>query len=310
MGWEGCCGRLVRRKGKSEMTEVCYINGTFVPKSEAVISVLDHGLLYGDGVFEGIRVYNGYVFKLREHVARLVSSAQVLGLDIPMGPEQIADTILETARRSNLSNGYIRPIVTRGTGRLGISPSSCSHPTVIVLVEHENAVFDEEYYEKGIHAMVSSFRNPSNHGLPATAKTLNYGVRIVARMQALAAGSQEAILLDEFGNVAEGCVDNVFVVLGNTVATPPVEGILPGITREWVLSLAERAGFAPEIRPMNVSDLYTASEMFLTGTASEIVPVAFLDGRAIGSGVPGPVTRRLRQLYKETVGTAATGTKI
>ncbi|MBN1858805.1 branched-chain-amino-acid transaminase [Candidatus Bipolaricaulota bacterium] len=292
------------------MTEICYINGAFVEKSEAMISVLDHGLLYGDGVFEGIRAYNGYVFKLQEHVARLFNSAQVLGLNIPMDPEQMAAKIIETARRSELKNGYIRPIVTRGAGRLGISPSSCARPTVIVLVEHENAVFDDEAYEKGIRAMVSTFRNPSNHGLPATAKTLNYGVRIMARMQALAAGSEEAVLLDEFGNVAEGSVDNVFVVYGNTVVTPPVGGILPGITREWVLSLAEQAGFALEVRPMNVSDLYTASEMFLTGTASEIVPVAFLDGRAIGTGVPGPVTRRLRQLYKEAVGTAATGTKI
>jgi len=292
------------------MSELCYVNGDFVPKDKATISVLDHGLLYGDGVFEGIRVYNGFIFKLREHIQRLYRSAQIINLAIPLSPSEMERLIVETVRQSELRSAYVRPIITRGRGRMGISPSNCEKPTVIIIVEVLNVVFGEEFYENGITAIISTIRSHSAQGLPPAAKTLNYLINIMARIQAVAAGAQEAILLDEVGNVSEGSVDNVFLVADGSVVTPPLGHNLPGITRDWVIHLAQEAGYRVDIRSLAVSDLYTADEVFLTGTASEIVPVVTIDGRTIGSGKPGPVTKALREMYARSTGIPETGVAV
>lgn len=292
------------------MAELCYVNGEFVDKENATISVLDHGLLYGDGVFEGIRVYDGYAFKLHEHILRLYKSACIISLKMPMVMSSMEQLIVETVRRSGLRNAYIRPIVTRGGGRMGISPGNCKKPTVIVIVEALNVVFSKDLYERGISAMVSTIRNHSLHGLPPAAKTLNYLTNIMARIQAEVSGAQEAIFLDENGYVSEGSVDNIFIVTNGVLITPPLGNCLPGITRNFVIELAQNADYALHTCPITLSDLYTADEVFLTGTASEIVPVVTVDGRAIGNAQPGLITKALRLLYAKNTGIPETGVAV
>lgn len=288
-----------------------YLNGEFVPEEEAKISAFDHGFLYGDGVFEGIRAYDGYVFKLEEHLDRLYDSARAIQLEIPLRREEMREAILETLRVNRLRTSYIRPIVTRGVGDLGIDPRKCpGPPTVLILVREWKSLYPEELYEKGLRAVVASTRARPPESLPPSIKSLNYLVNILAKLEANAAGVDEAILLDVRGFVAEGTADNLFVVKKNTLYTPPVTTNLPGITRGVILELAHEAGYPVREEYFGVAQLYTADEVFLTGTAAEVVPIVEIDGRPIGAGRPGPVTRDLRERFRALTGKPETGVPI
>lgn len=276
-----------------------YVNGRFVPKEEAVVSVYDHGFLYGDGVFEGIRVYSGRVFKLDEHVRRLYDSAKAILLDIPMPPEEMKRVIVETVRRNGLRDAYVRPIVTRGRGDLGIDPRKCAHPTVVVIVDHIQ-LYPERAYREGLRVVTATHRKNASDALNPRIKSLNYLNQVLARIEANLAGADEALMLNQQGYVCEGSADNVFVVRHGEVWTPPDHvGILRGVTRDAVLEIARESGIPALERPFTLHDVYTADEVFLTGTGAEIGPVVSVDGRVIGSGRPGPVTLRLLEGYRE-----------
>ncbi len=288
-----------------------YLNGEFVPEEEVKISAFDHGFLYGDGVFEGIRAYDGYVFKLEEHLDRLYDSARAIKLEIPLTRDQMREAILETLRINQLRTSYIRPIVTRGVGDLGIDPKKCpGPPTVLIIVREWKSLYPEELYEKGLRAIVASTRARPPESLSPTIKSLNYLTNILAKLEANAAGADEAIMLDVRGFVAEGTADNLFLVKRETLYTPPVATNLPGITRGVILELARQAGYAVREEYFGVAQLYTADEVFLTGTAAEVVPIVEIDGRPIGTGRPGPVTRDLRERFKALTGRPETGVPI
>jgi branched-chain amino acid aminotransferase len=278
-----------------------YISGKYYDKEDAKISVFDHGLLYGDGVFEGIRTYGGKPFFLREHVDRLFESAHAIRLEIPLTKEELARVIEETVRLNKIRDGYVRVVVTRGAGYLGLDPRRTSHPQVIVIADHIE-LYPKEVYEKGLSIVtVSTIRNHPN-ALSPRIKSLNYLNNILAKIESIDAGAAEALMLNHRGEVAECSGENIFIVRRGVVATPPPEaGILEGITRGVVLRLAREAGYETQERPLVRHDIYVADECFLTGTAAEIVPVVRCDGRLIGSGVPGPVTQELRHRFEALV---------
>jgi branched-chain amino acid aminotransferase len=274
-----------------------YISGQFYDKSEAKISVYDHGLLYGDGVFEGIRSYGGKIFRLRQHLQRLYDSAKAIRLEIPMSQEQLAQAIRQTLDLNGLKDAYIRVVVTRGAGSLGLDPRKTSDPQVIIITDHIQ-LYPPELYENGLEIVtVATIRNHPNAVNPRI-KSLNYLNNILAKLEAIQAGCLEALMLNHKGEVAECTGDNIFVVTRGVLRTPPLDaGILEGITRNAVLELAQRAGIPTREESLTRHDVYTADECFLTGTAAEIIPVVKCDGRVIGSGKPGPITRQLRERF-------------
>ncbi len=284
-----------------------YINSKFVPEDQASVSVFDHGFLYGDGVFEGIRAYDGRVFRLREHVKRLYDSAKAIMLCIPMTQEEMAGIILETLRKNNLRDAYIRPIVTRGKGDLGLDPNKCNLATVICIAMEWGAMYGD-LYEKGLTAITVAVRRNPPDSLPPNTKSLNYLNNIMAKIEANVKGGNEAIILDSTGKLSEGSGDNIFVVKDGKIFTPFTLNNLKGITREAVFDLARTRSYEIYERDMGLFDLYTADEVFVTGTAAEIGPVTKVDGRVIGTGKPGPITRDLMAGFREL--TRTTGTPI
>ena len=276
-----------------------YIDGEFLDEANAKISVFDHGLLYGDGVFEGIRMYHNRIFKLREHIERLYWSAKAILLDIPMTQEEMMRACIETCRANGLREGYIRLIVTRGRGTLGLDPRRCPKPSVIVIASTIQ-LYPEKYYQEGLTIItVPTTRNLVNSVNPAI-KSLNYLNNILARIEANNAGVEEAIMLNSEGFVAECTGDNIFIVQKGRLYTPPLSaGALYGITRNTVLECAAGLGITSGEPNLTRYDIYNAAEMFLTGTAAEIVPVVRVDGRIIGDGKPGPVTASLIAAFRE-----------
>lgn len=274
-----------------------YIDGKYYSKDDAKISVFDHGLLYGDGVFEGIRMYNGRIFRLEDHLDRLYDSARTIDLCIPMTKEEMAEAMKETIRRNNLKNGYIRPIVTRGIGDLGLCPTKCPKATVIIIAVEWGAMYGD-LYEKGLRAVTVSIRRNPACALPPNVKSLNYLNNILAKIEANCKGGDEAIMFDMAGHISEGSGDNIFIVKNGIIYTPPTLNNLKGITRLVVLELARQLGLTLNESNIGYFDLYTADEVFVTGTAAEVAPIVYIDGRSIGSGKPGPVTRQLMAAFR------------
>ena len=276
-----------------------YINGKLYPKDEAKISVFDHGLLYGDGVFEGIRCYNGNIFKLSEHIDRLYDSAKAISMEIQLTRDELKDAVINTLKANNLKDSYIRLIVTRGVGKLGLNPFLCEESQVIIITDFIQ-LYSKELYEKGLDAIiVPTIRNHSD-ALNPNVKSLNYLNNILAKIECINAGATEGIMLNKDGYVAEGTGDNIFIVKDNGIITPPTTaGILIGITRNVAIELANGAGMTVKEEQLTRDDLYNADECFLTGTAAEIIPVVNLDGRKIASGKPGKVTLSLLKKYQE-----------
>ncbi len=278
-----------------------YLNGERVPRERAVISVYDHGFLYGDGVFEGLRFYSGRVFKLREHLERLEESARHIHLVIPGTLDTLANDVEATVLASGMSDGYVRLIVTRGVGNLGLDPRSCPVPQVIIIADGIS-LYPVEMYEKGMEIVTASTIRNHPNALNPRIKSLNYLNNILAKLEAIRAGVPEAIMLNHMGEVAECTADNIFVVEKGRLRTPPRNaGILAGITRATVLDLARASGIDTLEETLTRHDVYTSDEMFLTGTGAEIIPVTKVDGRPIGNGLPGPVTRSLRGKYHDLV---------
>lgn len=274
-----------------------YIDGKFYPKEEAKISVFDHGLLYGDGVFEGIRAYNGRVFRLQEHLDRLYDSAKTIDLCVPLSKEEMTKAIIETLKKNNLKNAYIRPLVTRGVGDLGLCPTKCPKATVIIIATEWGAMYGD-LYEKGLKAVTVSVRRNPACSLPPNVKSLNYLNNILAKIEANCKGGDEAIMFDMQGNISEGSGDNIYIVKDGRIITPPTLNNLRGITRMVVLELAQQLGIPVVETNLGYFDLYTADEVFVTGTAAEVAPIVFVDGRSIASGKPGPITRQLMAAFK------------
>jgi branched-chain amino acid aminotransferase len=285
-----------------------YIDGNFYPESEAKISVFDHGLLYGDGVFEGIRFYQGRVFRLEEHIARLWDSAKGIALEMPMSASELTAATLETIRQNDLHDGYIRLLVTRGVGSLGLSPDSCRRPSIIIIAA-TIALYPTALYEKGLTMVTCATRRTAPAALSPRIKSLNYLNNVLAKIEAQQAGAAEGVMLNEQGYVAECTGDNLFILKGGRLHTPPVNaGILEGVTRRVAIELAEKNGFVVEQRDLTRYDIITADECFLTGTAAEIIPAVELDRRLIGNGQPGPVTLKLIEEFRRL--TRTTGTPI
>ncbi len=276
-----------------------YINGKLYPKEEAKVSVFDHGLLYGDGVFEGIRCYNGNIFKLEEHIDRLYDSAEAISLQIQLSRDQLKDAIVSTLKANNLKDSYIRLVVTRGVGKLGLDPFNCETPQLVIITDTIQ-LYPKELYEKGLDAIiVQTIRNHSK-ALNPTIKSMNYLNNILAKIECLRAGAAEGIMLNTDGYVAECTGDNIFIVKDNEIFTPPVSaGILIGITRNVVIELAKEASITVKEEQLTEDDLYNADECFLTGTAAEIIPVANIDGRKIATGKPGKITLSLLKKYQK-----------
>jgi branched-chain amino acid aminotransferase len=292
------------------MDAVVYAAGTFRSSAEASVSVFDHGLLYGDGVFEGIRAYNGRVFKLERHLDRLFDSAKAIRLDIQKSRDEMAELTLDTCRRNAIVDGYIRLVVTRGAGDLGIDPRSCRRPDIIVIAKPVAALYSASR-RRGITVVTSTFRRHAPDVLCPSIKSLNYLNNILARIEANDRDADEALFLDQAGYVAEATVDNFFIVADDTLMVPPTATNLKGITRETILELAADLGIRTMERPFTLFDVWTANEAFMCGTMAEIVPVATVDGRTIGAAggdVPGPITARLAHAYDRLV--RSTGTPI
>ncbi|MDG4656891.1 branched-chain-amino-acid transaminase [Ectobacillus antri] len=278
-----------------------YLNGKFVPKQEAKVSVYDHGYLYGDGIFEGIRVYSGNVFRLKEHLVRLYESAKSILLDIPYSLAEMTEIVAETIRRNHLSDGYIRLVVSRGEGNLGLDPASCLRPNIVVIAE-QLALFPAEYYKTGIPIITVATRRNRPDVLSPQVKSLNYLNNILVRIEAKLAGVQEALMLNEQGYVAEGSGDNVFIIKGNRLITPPSSaGALEGITRNAIMEIGAALGYDVREELFTRHDVYVADEVFLTGTAAEVMPVTKVDGRVIGDGAPGVHTNRLLAEFRALV---------
>ena len=278
-----------------------YVDGAFYPKSQAKVSVFDHGLLYGDGVFEGIRAYNGSVFKLKEHIDRLYRSAHMIMLEIPISKEEMIQTVVETLRKNNLKDSYIRLVVTRGVGDLGLNPEKCSKPTIIVITD-TIALHKGEAKEKGVTAMISWVKRDPVDATSHEIKSLNYLNSILAKIEANINGVDEAICLDKNGFVCEGVAENIFIVRNGRIFTPPsYTGALPGITAEEIAKLARKLGY--EVKDKNITpyELFNAEEVFFTGTAAEIVPVREINKRTISNGKPGPITKRLMEEFAKLV---------
>ncbi len=281
-----------------------WMNGEFVPEEEASVSVFDHGLLYGDGVFEGIRAYDGVVYKLKEHIDRLYKSAKVINLDIPLPPDEMVEACLEACRKNDIESGYIRLVVTRGIGDLGLDPDKCDEPTVFIIAA-DIELYPEEAYKEGLKLVtVPTRRNPSEAINPRV-KSLNYLNNIMAKMEAKQAGMEEGIMLGEDGYVVECTGDNIFVVEENNLirTPPPYQGALEGITRASLMEIARDEGFEVREEPLNRYDLYVADECFVTGTAAEALPVVEIDNRPISGGEPGPVSKKLIEEFRAQVST-------
>lgn len=275
-----------------------YLNGKFVDRQKAVVSVFDHGLLYGDGVFEGIRAYGGRVFKLREHIQRLFESAHTIMLRIPMGEEELADVVCRSVRVNKLRDAYIRLVVTRGAGDLGLDPRKCAHPTVFVIAD-KIKLYPSAIYRKGLSLITVATQRNVPEALNPQIKSLNYLNNILAKIEAVNAGFEEALMLSHSGYVTECTGENIFIVKGDALLTPPPYiGVLRGITRQTVMDLAAEAGLEVREELLTRHDVFNANEAFLTGTAAEIIPVVALDGRKIGSGLPGGATRQLQQAFR------------
>ncbi|GAB63958.1 MAG: branched-chain-amino-acid transaminase [Candidatus Jettenia sp.] len=276
-----------------------YINGQILPQEDAKISVFDHGLLYGDGVFEGIRAYNGKIFTLNQHLDRLYDSATAISLKIPLTKDEMAHAIKKTMEANNLTDSYIRLVVTRGVGKLGLDPNKCATPQVIIITDTIE-LYSKTLYEKGLDIVtVTTIRNHFS-ALDPKIKSLNYLNNILAKLESIQAGAGEALMLNKDGYVAECAGDNIFIVKNNTLLTPPENaGILIGITRNIVMELATEIGIQVKEELMTRYDLYIADECFLTGTAAEIIPVVRIDGRIIGTGKPGKVTLSLLKKYQD-----------
>lgn len=278
-----------------------YVDGAYYPKPQAKVSVFDHGLLYGDGIFEGIRAYNGVVFKLKEHVDRLYRSAHMIMLDIPITKEQMINAVLETLRKNNLKDSYIRLVVTRGVGDLGLNPKKCAKPTIIVIAD-TIVLHKGEAKEKGVTAMISWVKRDPVDATSHEIKSLNYLNSILAKIEANIGGVDEAICLDKNGFICEGVAENIFIVKGGKMYTPPsYTGALPGITAEETGKLARRLGYDVKDKNITPYELFNAEEVFFTGTAAEIVPVREINKRVIDNGKPGPITRRLIEEFSKLV---------
>jgi branched-chain amino acid aminotransferase len=277
-----------------------YIDGKYYPKSEAKVSVYDHGLLYGDGVFEGIRAYNGVVFKLKEHIDRLYRSAHPIFLKIPLTKEEMAEAVLETLRKNNLKDAYIRLVVTRGVGDLGLDPRKCPKATVIIITEPKLQLHAPEKLEKGICTTITWVRRNSVDSATHEMKSLNYLNSILGKIEANNIGADEAICLDKTGYVCEGVGENIFMVINGKLLTPCLSsGALNGITRALVINLAKELGIEVIQRNITPNELFTADEVFFTGTAAEIAPISCVNGRMIGSGKMGPVTKRILEAFEK-----------
>lgn len=278
---------------------IIYLNGEYVPKEKAVVSVFDHGLLYGDGVFEGIRAYHGRVFKLGDHLDRLYDGARAICMQIPVSKDEMQEIVLETLRRNNLTDAYIRLVVTRGPGDLGLDPRKCPKPFIFCIAA-SIVLYPDELYEKGMSVIsVSTRRNIPTACIPRV-KSLNYLNNIYAKMEANLAGMPEAIMLNNEGYVAEATGDNIFIVKKGVLITPPSSaGILEGITRNAVMDLARGKGIPVEEKMFTMYDVYTSDELFLTGTAAEVIPVINVDGRIIADGKPGKMTWELIAAFHE-----------
>jgi branched-chain amino acid aminotransferase len=285
-----------------------YIDGEYFEREHAKISVFDHGLLYGDGVFEGIRFYSGRVFRLDEHIDRLFDSAQAIHLRVPSSKAEMTEAVLETVRRNGLRDGYIRLLVTRGEGGLGLSPDHCPKASAIIIAS-KITLYPTEMYEKGLSVVTCATRRIPHGALSPMVKSLNYLNNVLAKIEATNAGAGEGLMLNEQGYVAECTGDNLFIVKRDELFTPPISsGALAGITREVVFEMASEMGLRLTEPQMTRYDIYTADECFLTGTAAEVIPVVTLDYRSLGMGKPGPVTRRLMERFHEL--TQTTGTVI
>ena len=281
------------------MPQQIFMNDKLVSKEEATVSVYDHGLLYGDGVFEGIRVYGRKVFLLGDHVDRLYESANAIRLTIPMTREEMADAVNRTVAANNIDNGYVRLVVTRGAGYLGLDPRKTSNPQIIIIADTIE-LYPEEIYREGMKLVTASTIRNHAGALSPRIKSLNYLNNILAKMEGADGGSPEALMLNHKGEVAECSGDNIFIVKKGVIRTPSTDsGILEGLTRNTVIRLARESGYEVQENQMVRHDIYVADECFLTGSAAEIVPVVSLDKRVIGDGKPGPVTQDLLRKFQE-----------
>jgi len=278
---------------------IIYLDGEFVPKSQALVSVFDHGYLYGDGIFEGIRAYAGNVFCLEEHLDRLYESAKSILLDIPLTQAEMQEAVVATLRANEMEEGYIRLVVSRGFGNLGLHPGSCTKASVVIIAE-KMSLFPSEYYEVGLDIISSSFRRNSADVLNPRIKSLNYLNSVLVKLEASRQGVLEALVLNREGYVTEGSGDNVFIVKNGRVLTPPTYlGCLEGITRNVVIELLAELGIPCEERPFTMHDVYISDEVFLTGTAAEIIPAVTCDGRRIGDGKPGKITAAVTEAFRK-----------
>lgn len=289
---------------------IIYLNGRFVEEAEATVSVFDHGFLYGDGVFEGIKAYNGRIFALDGHVDRFYESAQSLQLELPLSRAAFKEAILETVRRNELRDAYIRPVASRGKGALGLDPRSCPTATVVIIVDAETRHPEDAPANKardGIKVITSAIRRNGPDMLSPRIKSTNYLNNILAKLQAIAAGVQDALFLNEQGFVCELTGNNIFAVKGSRIATPPISaGVLDGITRRCILRIAREAGLEAIEEPLTLHDLYTSDECFCTATRIEVIPIGWIDGRRIGDGKAGPLTRQLTASFLELTGKEGT----
>ncbi len=287
----------MKQKKSTNGNNYVYVNGKFFLKEEAVISVFDHGLLYGDGVFEGLRSYSGLVFRMREHLDRLWESAQSIMLNIPVSKKEMSSIVIETLQKNSLKDAYIRLVVTRGAGDLGLDPRKCKHPTVFVITD-KIILYDEELYRKGIEIITV----PTTRNLPEAVnpgiKSLNYLNNILAKIEATTSGYNDAVMLNHEGYVAECTGANIFILKCGNLYTPPTHvGALKGITRGAIIDLAKKNHIPVQEKVLTRHDLFNAEECFLTGTAAEIMPVVKIDGRLIGNGKPGEATHTLRKAF-------------
>jgi len=290
------------------MSKIIYINGKFYAEENAKISVFDHGLLYGDGVFEGIRFYNGRVFKLDEHLERLEDSARAICLTIPLSRQEMTEALLETIRQNKMHDGYIRLVVTRGIGDLGLNPKLCKEPTVVIIAS-PITLYPPELYQKGLDVITCATRRVSPSTMSPAVKSLNYLNNIMAKIEANQANAGEGLMLNEQGYVAECTADNIFVIKRGEIFTPPISaGALRGITRGVVFDIAAELGLKISEPDLTRYDIYTADECFLTGSGAEVIPMVRLDSREIGDGKPGPITAQLIARFREL--TQSTGTTI
>jgi branched-chain amino acid aminotransferase len=281
------------------MSLTIYLDGEFVPEEKAVVSVFDHGLLYGDGIFEGIRAYHNHVFKLEEHIERFYESARTLTMELPISQAEMSEVVLETCRRNNLKDAYIRLVATRGKGDLGLDPKKCPKPTVFCIAASIQ-LYPEELYTKGLEVITVPTRRNLGEACNPRVKSLNYLNNIYGKIEANLAGVPEAIMLNQEGYVAEATGDNIFLVKKGKLITPPIHaGILEGITRNCVMDLAREKGIPVEEKLFTRHDIFIADECFLTGTAAELIPVVKVDGRTIADGKPGQMTWDLIGAFRE-----------